>query len=239
MQPIDPDDSPHARPQRGPDMNEPESLPDDLHEFASQLASFAPRTQSVHRDALMFAAGQASTSDPSGPATTSHPTTVRSEQAARFQLRIWKCATAAMGLISLSLGTGWLMQASAEPRIVLVERSTPDAVATSPDGPGRLSPPKPAEISIAPHDRMTEPGKIETATDMREAHLLAEAWKVRRQMIADNNGPERNLANDATASGSLIRSDRPTYSEPVPLTQSRLRQERTRETLHRWPEEQL
>jgi len=239
MQPIDPDDSPHAGPPRGPDMSESESLSDDLHEFASHLSSFAPRTQSIQRDALMFAAGQASTTDPSGPAAASRPATVRSEQAARFQLRIWKCATAAMGLISLSLGAGLYRQASMEPRIVLVERSTPDAIATSPDGPGQLSPPKPAEISIAPHDRLTEPEKIETAMDMREAHLLAEAWKVRRQLIADNNGPERNLANDATASGSLIRSDRPTYSEPVPLTQSRLRQERTRETLHRWPEEQL
>jgi hypothetical protein len=185
---------------------------DDLEGFARRLGTFGARAVSLDRDALVFAAGQAS-AEP-----------VRVNVRPSRGVRVWQVSTVAMTLLSVVLGSLLMWQPTPSPQIVFVERETPEVKQTATSQQEREIPtPSPQIVADRPME----------ATALREVDdtQLAEAWQARRDLIAASGQTERQLATSARIEGRSA-SDQP-------LTRFSLLGDRSRETIQRWLKEQL
>jgi hypothetical protein len=184
----------------------------DLEAFAARLGTFKPRSISLNRDAILFAAGQASC----------EPVKPQKQQFRGY--RAWQGATVAMSLLSFTLGSMLIRQPAVEPQIIIVERQ-PTRVTDQVDM-------RPAtDVAASPSNVASQPAAV-TALNEAEDAQLAEAWKARREMIAASDGLERQLA---TASPPREARD----SQERPLTRSSLLGDQSQETIQRWLKEQL
>lgn len=183
----------------------------DLEAFAARLASFTPRSVSLDRDAILFAAGQASC----------EPVKQQRQQLRGY--RAWQGATVAMSLLSLTLVSMLVRQSTIEPRIVIVER--PQSSVTQP-----INVPATEAVAKTPDD-VNQSAEITTLDPVADEQL-AEAWKARREMIASSDGLDRQLA---TVSRRIATTD----SQERPLTRSSLLGDQSQDTIQRWLREQL
>ncbi|MDB5344895.1 MAG: hypothetical protein JWP89_3272 [Schlesneria sp.] len=184
---------------------------DDLEGFARRLGTFGARAVSLDREALVFAAGQAS-AEP-----------VRANVRPIRGIRLWQASTVAMTLLSVVLGSLLMWKPTPSPQIVFVEREVPEVKQTA------TSPPA-SQIDSSPQLAADQPIEITPRHNAEDARL-AEAWKTRRELIAASGQSERQLATTSLrgAGGSLEQ----------PLTRSSLLGEQSQETIQRWLKGQL
>lgn len=150
------------------------TLPGDLQDFARRLASFEARSPAANRDALIFAAGQASASPDRSPRRD----------------RLWQASTALITCTSLALAAVILLRPEPEPRIVVVDRpqtrqEQPRQPAAIPDR-GQI-PSKPVIVDVEQHPDDAQ---------------LGEAWKLRQELMTQGNNPDDRLANVQASSGN-------------------------------------
>jgi hypothetical protein len=188
------------------------SLTSDLEAFTASLATFQARSVSLDRDAVLFAAGQAS---------------CESVTPQRKQLRgyrAWQGATVAMSLVFLTLGSMLARQSAVEPKIIIVERQAAPVIEHTSTNP-------PTDVATTSPGLSNQSTAITTLAPADDVQL-AEAWKARHEMIAASDGFDRHLA---TAVPSVSARD----SQERPLTRSSLLGDQSQETIQRWLKEQL
>lgn len=184
---------------------------DGLDAFARRLEAFGPRSVSLDRDTLLFAAGRASV----------EPLKVNTLPR---RVYAWQVSTVAMTLLSFVLGSMLIWRPTAAPQIVYVDREVPAAKqnATAPAAsPLLIETPDVAEVPVP---------QINPSREVQDLQL-AEAWKARQNALAVSGQSEGQLAASASIEGRG-------QIEP-PLTRSSLLGERSQETMQRWLREQL
>jgi hypothetical protein len=212
----------NERSENGPDKEEQVSetpqLPDDLKSFARRLGSFSAISTRLDRDALMFAAGQASKD------TLVTPT----ERHLNRRVRVWQSATVAMSVVASCLGIIIMWQSSAPPNVIIVEREKPALRSTTMPQSDNAN----LKQTVIP-DGSANPVS-ESANDSRQ---LADAWDVRRRFVDEANSSDRMaVAGPVVPDVAEIPT---TLTANPPLTPISAMGERTSETIHRLLERQL
>ncbi len=204
-------------------MNDPMPLPDDLKAFASQLGLFAAQSK-MDRDAVMFAAGQDSRE--LIPAAS-----CRDQRG----VRCWQAATAAMALLSVSLGSLIVLRPAPEPRVMIVERDLP---LTS-----EASVPGPTETREQQHEATTVEadftGELDGGGDRQSGDELASAWKARQALIADSGKIDFRSDDAAAANRRASWNGDSRFVVDQPLTGASLLPGRSRDAVSRSLEERL
>lgn len=199
-------------------LSEHSQLAGGLNEFAKRLEAFAPRSTFRDRDALMFAAGQAS-----------QLTIGRPHGAAAARTRFWQGATAAMTVLASCLGIVVSLQLGAEPRVLIVERERP--LETSPVVP------RGSDSGVTGTEQSLMPGvkSLENLISTAENRQFADAWEARRKLIDQVGSSDRIalLTEPVTSVAGDIRAVDP------PLTPLSVMGSRSSETIHRLLENPL
>ena len=96
-------------------QNEPFELPDDLNDFARQLASFKASSSMLNRDEILFQSGQAE----------ARAKCLAEVASVRRSLRIWQCAALVLCAFSVGLGTSLTLNSARPVESAIADRDLP------------------------------------------------------------------------------------------------------------------
>lgn len=149
-----------------------------LDSFARRLEAFGARSVSLDRDALLFAAGQASVQP------------LKENTLPIRRVHAWQASTVAMTLLSFALASMLLWRPTAVPQIVYVDREVPVVKQN-------FTIPTASPLLIETRDVVGAPAPQINVQDLQ----LAEAWKARQNALALSGQSERQLAGSSGIDG--------------------------------------